>query len=213
MKHSIPLFILPLYSHIHHFLPKNIQVQMSYYHIERKRAAVEVFRRVKRLRTEHDEKWLSPLALASVAAGGASKTRIYEWLNSDLTNDAKEETRGAPPVLAEDEEMLLVGFAVSMRSSLQPLSLATLKQFCQSYLNFSPSLSTLSRIMSKNGFSSQKAMSRNSRMVSQEVVEDAVDFIEEIRSYAFPPRRVIAMDETGLWSNVTAPRTYHFKNW
>lgn len=155
----------------------------------------------------------SPLGLASVAVGGASKPRIYEWLNSDLTNDAEVETRGAPPVLDEDSEMLLVGFAISIRSSLQPLTLATLKRFCQSYINLSPSLSTLSRIMSKHGFSSQKAMARNSRMVSQEVVEEAVDFIEEIRSYAFPPHRVIAMDETGLWSNVTSPRTYHFKNW
>lgn len=213
MKDWIPLCILPLCSHTHHFLPSNIQVNMSHYHIERKRAAVEVFRSVKRLRTEHGAKWLSPLTLASVAAGGATKPRIYEWLKSDLSNDAEEETRGASPVLNEDLEMLLVGFAVSMRSSLQPLTLATLKRFCQSYLSLSPSLPTLSRIMSKHGFSSQKVMARNSRMVSQEVVEDALAFIEEIRTYAFPPHRIICMDETGLWSNVTAPKTYHFKNW
>lgn len=186
---------------------------MSHFHIERKRAATEVFRSVKRLRTEHGAKWLSPLSLASVAAGGASKTRIYEWLRTDLTDDTHEEGRGALPVLSEDLESLLVGFAVSRRTSLEPLSLALLKQFCQSYLNLSPSLSTLSRIMTKYGFSSQKVMARNSRMVSQEVVEDALAFIEEIRTYAFPPHRIICMDETGLWSNITAPKTYHFKNW
>ena len=150
---------------------------------------------------------------ASVAAGGASKTQIYEWLKADLTSDHELETRGASPLLNEDLEMLLVGFTISMRSSFQPVTLATLTPFCQSHFNISPSLPTLSRIMSKHGFSSQKAMARNSRMVSQEVVEDALSFIEEIRSYAFPPHRVICMDETGLWSNVTTPKTYHFKNW
>ena len=174
---------------------------------------MEVFRSVKRLRKENGTTALSPLTLASVAAGGASKTQIYEWLKIDLTDDAREEARGARPVLNEDLEKLLVGFAISQRSSLQPLTLARLKQFCQSYLNLSPSLSTLSRIMTKHGFSSQKAMARNSRMVSQEVVDDALSFIEEIRTHAFPPHRIICMDETGLWSNVTAPKTYHFKNW
>jgi len=155
------------------------------------------------MRTEHGAKWLSPLALASVAAGGASQTRIYEWLHTDLTDDKDEEARGARPVLHDDLE----------RSSLKPLTLALLKQFCQSYFNVSPSLPTLSRIMSKHGFSSQKAMVRNSRMVSTEVVDDALAFIEEIRTYAFPPHRIICMDETGLWSNLAAPKTYHFTNW
>ena len=186
---------------------------MTHFHIERKRAAVEVFHSVKRLRTENGAKWLSPLALASVAAGGASQSRVYEWLSTDLTTDAQEERRGAAPTLSDDLEKLLIGFAVHQRSSLEHLTLASIQQFCKSYLTKEPSLSTLSRIMSKYGFSSQKAMARNSRMVSQDVVEDALSFIEEIRAYDFPPHRVICMDETGLWSNVTQPKTYHFKNW
>lgn len=189
---------------------------MSYYPTERKRAAVEVFRAAKRLRTEHGAKWLNPTSLASVAAGGASQARIYEWLKSDLSEEAQhqlEETRGRPRMLSEDQESLLIGFAVSTRSSLQSLTLTDLARFCTSYLNISPSYPTLSRIMSEHGFTSQKALSRNSRMVSQEVVEDALSAIEEIRSFGFPPHRIIAMDETGLWSNVTAPMTYHFKNW
>jgi hypothetical protein len=67
--------------------------------------------------------------------------------------------------------------------------------------------------MMANGFSSQKVMSRSSRMVSPETVDDALSFIEEIRGYDFPPHRLLFMDETGLWSNVTAPKTYHFTNW
>lgn len=189
---------------------------MKHYALERKRAAVEVFRAAKRLRTEHGAKWLSPTSLASVAAGGASQRQIYEWLKSDLSEEVQqqeEETRGRPRALSEDHEALLVGFAISTRTSLQPLALTDLARFSTSYLSTSPSKPTLSRIMSEHGFTSQKALSRNSRMVSPEVVEDALSAIEEIRSFGFPPHRIIAMDETGLWSNITAPKTYHFKNW
>ena len=109
--------------------------------------------------------------------------------------------------------MLLVGFAVSRRSALEPVSLELLLQFCDNYLNMKPSLATLSRIMAQHGFSCQKALSRNSRMASAEVVDDAIDALEEIRSFHYPPHRILSMDETGLWSNVAAPKTYHFRNW
>ena len=50
-------------------------------------------------------------------------------------------------------------------------------------------------------------------MISPEVVDDALSLIEEIRSYNFPPHRIISMDETGVWSNGTQRLTFHFKNW
>jgi len=198
------------------FILRFREEDMSHYHIERKRAAVEVLEACKKLKTEHGAKWLRPEQLASVAAGGASARHIYAWAQSDLTEEAQEEleeTRGRNRVLSEDQQALLVGFAVSSRSSLEHLSLDRMKNFCESYLGVKLSLSTISRIMKEFGFSSQKAMSRNSRMVSHEVVEDALSSIAEIRSFNFPPHRVLAMDETGLWSNVTAPRTYHFSGW
>lgn len=189
---------------------------MQHFHIERKRAAVAVFGSVKRLRTEHGARWLDPVELASIAAGGASRTRIYEWLGSDLSDDAqaqREEARGRPSDLSEDQKKLLVGFAASTRSCLLSVHLSNLTRFCDSYLTITPSLPTLSRTITAHGFSSQKTLTRNSRMVSEEVVEDALSAIEEIRSYHFPPHRIICMDETGLWSNVAAPQTYHFTNW
>lgn len=189
---------------------------MTHYHVERKRAAVEVYREVKRLKKEEKGKPINAIALASVAAGGASERRIREWLTIDLSDNSisqKEEKRGAAPVLEEDEENLLIGFAISTRTSLQPLTLSMLESFCFSYIQKKVSQSTLFRIMQKNGFSSQKAMTRSSRMVSTETVDDALSFIEKIRKYDFPPHRMIFMDETGLWSNVVAPRTYHFSNW
>ena len=67
--------------------------------------------------------------------------------------------------------------------------------------------------MSRHGFSSQRALGRAARLTSEEVVADAIDAIEQTRSYNYPPHRIIAMDETGLWSNVAAPKTYHFRNW
>jgi len=156
------------------------------------------------------------MKFASAAAGGASQPQIYNWLSQDLTPATvaeRPETRGAARKLSDDQESLLVGFVISTRSSLEPVSLKTLKQFCRNHLSVTPSLPTLSRTMTKFGFSSQKAMSRASRMVSTEVVDAALSTIEEIRSYGFDPAQLLFMDETGLWSNVRQPRTYHYRNW
>ncbi len=188
----------------------------KHYSIGRKRASVDVYRAAMRRRKERSTKPLTPLELARAAAGGASRARIYAWLNEDLSEQAVEarvERRGGRRLLTDDQERLLVGFAVSTRTSLQPVTLTDLGKFCHSHFGVRPSICTLSETMSSHGLSSQKAMTRNSRMTSQLVVEDALLTIEEIRSYNFPPRRLIFMDETGLWSNVRAPKTYHFRNW
>lgn len=188
----------------------------THYHIERKRAAVAVYEEAKRIIKEGDKNSLDPMSLASAAAGGASERRIYAWLKEDLSIEAEEnkiEARGRPSILTEDQEKLIIGFAAYTRSNLKPLALKTIVQFTKSYLNLTLSNATISRLMTDHGFSSQQTMARNSRMTSDEVVEDAIDFIEEVRSYKMPPDKILAMDETGLWSNVTKPRTYHFKNW
>jgi hypothetical protein len=193
-----------------------MKVTMKHHHIERKRAAVAVFRQVRRLRAQHCVNWLSPLSLASAAAGGASKASIYEWLQSDFNVDTDmegEEHRGRPRAFSEEQERLLVGFACSRRYLLKPVSLHILQRFCNSYLNVKPAMSTLHNVMAEHGFTSQRTLSRTSRMVTAEVVEDGLSSIEEIRSYGFPPHRIIYMDETGLWSNVLKPKTYHFQNW
>jgi hypothetical protein len=159
---------------------------------------------------------ISLLSIAQVASGGAAPSQIFRWLKQDLSDEANEariQHERRPRALSDDEEALLVGFATSRRSLPEPVSLAILSQFCESYLSAKPSLATLSNIMSRNGFSSQKALKRNSRMTSDDVVGDAIDALEEIRSFNFPPHHILCMDETDLWSNVTAPKTYHFRNW
>jgi len=189
---------------------------MSHFSLERKRAAVAVFRHAKKRKTEYGAKWVSPVEFAQIAAGGVSPSQIYTWLRSDFSNEAEEqhqERRGASAVLTENQVSLLVGFACFVRTSLKPLNRTTLQQFCTSHLGKTLSLSTISRIMNEHRFSSQRSMSRNSRMVTEDVVDDALDAIVELRSYGFCPDQLLFMDETGLWSNVAAPCTYHFVNW
>lgn len=187
-----------------------------HFNIHRKRAAVEVYKAAKDYRSQTCRNSIDPISIASVAAGGASRSRIFAWLKEDLSGEAqasKDEARGASLSLSEDQQMLLLGFATSTRSSLEGINLTKLERFCQNHLNEIPSQSTLSHIMSENGFSSQQAMTMSSRMTTEEVVDDSLSALEEIRSYNFPPHRIICMDETGLWSNVTQPRTYPFKHW
>jgi hypothetical protein len=198
------------------FFSRSHRVSMSHFPLERKRAAVAVFRHAKRFKTEHGVKSLSPLEFAQVASGGGSQTQVYQWLKSDLDKEVEEqhqERRGSTPMLSEDQLSLLVGFACFMRTALKPLHRNDLQQFCISHLGKTPSLPTISRIMTEYGFSFQKSMTRNSRMVSEDVVDDALDAIQELRSYKFAPDQLLFMDETGLWSNVTTPKTYHFANW
>ena len=188
----------------------------SQYHIERKRAACDVFRYTKKLRSQACSKFIKPYDLACVAAGRASARSVSGWLKEDLSSASvseKQEHRGAHTLLSEDQESLLVGFALSQRSSHEPVTLQTLYQFCDSHFNVTPSIPTLSRTMTTFGFSSQKATSRSSRMITTEVVDAALSSIEEIRSYDFPPDQVLFMDETGLWSNVRERKTYNYRNW
>lgn len=189
---------------------------MSHFHIERRRAAVAVYNYASQFAAEAIPNGLSPLRLAQIASGGASPSSIYSWRNQDLSVEAYEdgpETRGRHPVLSDDQESLLVGFACHTRSCLLPVDLEGLTRFCRSHLSETPSTSTLSRIMKKHGLSSQTTMERNSRMVSEDVVEEALATIEKIRDYDYPPNRILSMDESGLWSNVRQRQTYHFKNW
>ena len=189
---------------------------MRHYPIERRRAAVAVYRLAAELKELHGPRWLSPLHFAQTAAGGASSASVYDWLGADLSveaNEDAEETRGRRRTFSEDQEQLLVGFAVSSRSALLAVDLDKLTHFSNSHLSATPSLSTLSRIMSSHGLSSQRTLGRNSRMVSEEVVEDSIAMIETLRGYDYPPGRLLFMDETGLWSNVVQPKTYHFRNW
>jgi hypothetical protein len=161
-------------------------------------------------------KYKDAVRLASAVSNGASSTQIKVWLKEDLSPAAvsqKPENRGAARLLSDDQEALLVGFALCSRSSSEPVTLTTLQQFCQSHLSVIPSLPTLSRTMNEFGFSSQKAMSRSSRMVTEEVVDAALSSLEEIRSYGFESDQLLFMDETGLWSNLREPRTYHYRNW
>ena len=189
---------------------------MSHYTMGRKRAACDLYRFLVDPTTQPHMKSKDATKLATVASGGASRAEVFRWLKLDLSIAAvsqKEERRGAPALLSDDQEAFLVGFALAIRSILEPVTLTTLQQFCKSHLSLTPSLPTLSRTMTCHGFSSQKAMTRSSRLVTESVVDDALSCIEEIRSYEFPPDQVLFMDETGLWSNVRQRSTYHFRNW
>jgi len=185
----------------------------KHYHFERKRATVAAYREAQRQRQSGE---LLPMLIAQAASGGASEPQIFRWLHEDLSDEAlaaKKASRKGRRLLSEDQEQLLLGYAIFCRMNLKSVTLQSLTQFSENYLQKKLSTCFLSRLMSRHGLSSQQAMSRNSRMTSVAVVDAAVEAIESIRLLNLPPHRIIAMDETGLWSKVTQPRTYNFKNW
>jgi hypothetical protein len=107
----------------------------------------------------------------------------------------------------------MVGYAIHPRLHLKPVCRDDIIKFAKRYMNVTPRPQYISALLNKHGLTLQVTQARNGRMTSKEVVLDAIETVLEIRGYGFPPHRIIIMDETGLWSNVTKPRTYHFRNW
>jgi hypothetical protein len=115
-------------------------------------------------------------------------------------------------MLSEQQENLLVGYACDRRRSLLALAQDDLIDFSKSHFNIALSKSVITQITKRAGFSSQKAMSRESRMTTQKVVDDAMEFLADVRSYNYPLDCILATDETGLWSSIVEPRILHYVN-
>lgn len=152
------------------------------------------------------------LTLASPVPPVPHVNTYLRWKREQLSpedRNARLSRRGRPRILSEEQEKLLIGYACDRRRSLLPVSQAHLIDFAKAHFSVTLRKNTLSRITQRAGFSSQKALKRESRMTTQKVVDDSIAFLEEVRSYNYSLDRIIIMDETGLWSNVVAPRTLH----
>jgi transposase len=140
--------------------------------------------------------------------------RTYRrWKREEVSREdhkARLSRRGRHRKLSEQQEKLLIGYACDRRRSLLAVTQADLIDFAKSHFNVTLRKGDITNITQRAGFSSQKAMKRESRMTTQKVVDDSIAFLEEVRSYNYSLDRIIVMDETGLWSNVVAPRTLHF---
>lgn len=155
------------------------------------------------------------LDLASLVADGASHDSINRWIKSDISLEAEMErlsNRGRPIEIPNDVRALCAGYAINRRLELKAVSRQDIIDFARGIFDISILPQRVSEIMIEYGLSYQMAMSRNSRMVSPEVAEAAYDFIMDLRKEELEPGDIIVMDETGLWSNVTRKRTYHFVN-
>ncbi len=155
------------------------------------------------------------LGLASVVANGASYDSINRWIKSDISLEAETERlshRGRPLEIPQDLRVLCAGYAINRRLDLKAVSRQDIIDFARGIFDISLSPQRVSEIMGDFGLSYQMAMSRNSRMTSTEVAEAAYEFVMDLRTMKLNPIDILVMDETGLWSNVTRKRTYHFIN-
>lgn len=167
-------------------------------------------RKGKRLR-------LSPALLeqARTVSGGASNDSIHRWLNTDISDEAEEERlsrRGRKPGHSEDFRMVCLGFGISRRLEFLTLSGEHIIDFARGCFDVELRQQYVSELLTSYGITSQLAMSRNSRMTDPKVADESVEFILELRRGEKKFPRLMAMDETGLWSNVVERRTYHFRN-
>lgn len=163
----------------------------------------------------------STMSLARAASGGATDEAIRNWLKLNIDEDpeaAEEEEkerlakRGAKQKFDADFKALLVGFAIHRRLSFRAVSAQDLIDFAHGTFGRVILQQRVSEILNGYGFTSQLSMGRNSRMTDEQVVEDCVSFILELRNIRKSFWSLLVMDETGLWSNVVARLTYHFRN-
>ena len=104
---------------------------------------------------------------------------------------------------------LILGFAVWRRLNYKAVSGNLIVKFTSTVFHKKMSLSKISDIMKKAGFSSQKTTLRNARQVSENVKKDAIETLKAIHDMNLDPRQILVMDETGVWSNTVAARTYN----
>ncbi len=161
------------------------------------------------------------LTLARTISGGASDDAIRKWVYSNIDEDPetaekKEKERlalrGAKPKLDPDFQALVVGHAIHRRLSFKAVNAEDLVAFARGTFGIDIAQQRISEILIAYGFSSQLSMGRNSRMTDEKVADDCVAFILELRELRKTFYKLMVMDETGLWSNVVARLTYHFRN-
>jgi hypothetical protein len=183
---------------------------------DEKRSGTRVFRALQGPAHSVNAPHPPPYVLASIAAHGASRRTLYRWRGQNLSEDKIKERlshRGRLRKFSDEENMLMVGYVIDRRMNFLSVSRDHVIAFTKDYLGVMPRPQYISELLSKHDLTYQTSKARNSRLTSEDVVKDAIDVILKIRDYAFTPDCIIVFDETGLWSNVVQPHTYHFKNW
>jgi hypothetical protein len=128
---------------------------------------------------------------------------------SDKAIKKRLSKRGSKPVYPDDVKKLAVGYVLDHRLSLNAVDRALVVDFFTSFIKMKVHPEYVSKIMGEYGLSFQKAMGRESRMVDEKVVDDAIKFLEEFRNEGWKPINTYFMDETGAWSNVGPSGTYN----
>jgi hypothetical protein len=180
------------------------------------RASIRAFKAARTEQVAHPGLALAPLSVAQATSGGASRRTIYNWLHSNMSEEAISERlshRGRHALLSEAQEALAVGNVIDHRLSLLPVERHTVIDFAAAYLNKNLRPQFVSAMLQKHGISLQQSLARGSRLVDLEVVDDALKIIVELRKEGWAPRNIVVMDETGIWSNTVPKKTYHFRNW
>ena len=159
-----------------HLLSLSMKRVLSY-SAEAKRAAVRVYYAMQDEAEANPDLSKYAFKMAIAASGGASEQSIRNWLKEDLSQEAIDDRlghRGRPRVLSSDQEHILIGFFIDKRLNLDPVSRQDLTDFARRYFSLEIYPQRISEILSKNGITLQASRPRESRMVSPEVVDDAL---------------------------------------
>lgn len=188
---------------------------MSSYSLDIRIAAVRLFNFLRVKKEEGCWEKLTPMEIIQQLAPGVTRSTIYRWVNEDKDSDdikASLSRRGRHPILTKDQRELAIGYVIHRRSHLLHVSAKDVKLFIQNYLNTNARNQYIYNLLNEYGITHQRVQARSGRMITPEVVDDAIKFITELREKRYPSHCIIFMDETGIWSNTVPHKTYNVKN-
>lgn len=176
------------------------------------RATVRAFQAVEHFMNDHPGPGPDPMEIAVATSGGASERQIYRWIISDISERARVDRlsrRGAKPQIPMEFKWLAVGFVLHRRSCLLVVHRENVIEFFGNFLHLKVQPQYISKMLSSFGISLQTVLPRESRMTDEEVVDESINLLAEIRREGWKPHNTFIMDETGAWSNVVSSKTYN----
>ncbi len=124
--------------------------------------------------------------------GGLGNSTIREWASrrkKGLPAIKTDKLTGKAPSLTEEEEQLVVGFVLAKSQARTPVGISEIQEFCVVELKVkgpTPSPSTVSRMMKRNGFSCKESTQSSRKKKASYKVDylqmtlDVYDWLSEL---------------------------------
>jgi len=146
-----------------------------------------------------------------------SESTVRRWIQQEKDETAKlygravkrePKPRGRPRKLSAAETRAIVDFVERSRANWDPVTIATVRQFAAQSLGRALSPSYVSRMLRREGYTSQKTQKRPASRVRATYDQEVKEFREKWGIHPLLSSMFLVMDESGIWNDSVVARTY-----